>query len=221
LPEGASDALAAALPNPGLSSWLPLVATAQLKPGETVLVHGATGVAGQLAIQIAKHLGAGRIVAAGRNADQLAKLPQLGADVVIDLKAQEPELLESYTLAAGSAGIDVVLDYLWGAPTEVLLRSLVRKGFPTARAGTRFIQIGESAGPVISLPATTLRGAAITITGSGTMPSRQLLSEAFEQLMDLASRSRLQIEIEEVPLSQIQEAWARHDIHGRRLVLVP
>src|SRR5436190_859346 len=78
IPDGVDDVTAAALPNPALSSWLPLVSTAQFKPGETVLVLGATGTAGQLAVQIAKLLGAGRVVGAGRNPKVLSRLPALG-----------------------------------------------------------------------------------------------------------------------------------------------
>ncbi|HEV8499320.1 MAG TPA: zinc-binding alcohol dehydrogenase family protein, partial [Gemmatimonadaceae bacterium] len=85
IPDGVEDDTAAALPNPALSSWLPLVWRAHLQPGETVLILGATGVAGKLAIQIAKHLGAGRVVAAGRNPRVLETLPALGADATIAL----------------------------------------------------------------------------------------------------------------------------------------
>jgi NADPH:quinone reductase-like Zn-dependent oxidoreductase len=85
IPDGIDDVTAAALPNPALSSWLPLVWRARLEPGETVLVLGATGVAGKLAVQIARHLGAGRVVAAGRNERVLATLPELGADAIIAL----------------------------------------------------------------------------------------------------------------------------------------
>src|SRR5262245_50861756 len=75
IPDGVDDVTAAALPNPALSSWLSLVWRANLKPGETVLILGATGVAGKLAVQIARHLGAGRVVAAGRNEQVLKTLP--------------------------------------------------------------------------------------------------------------------------------------------------
>ena len=153
LPEGVSDAVAAALPNPGLSSWLPLVTTARLAAGETVLVLGATGVAGQLAVEIAKHLGAGRVVAAGRNESVLKRLRQLGADSDISLAVPDEELEKAFAQEAGDGGFGVVLDYLWGHPTEVLLAAMTHKGFPTQGSGTRLIQIGESAGPVISLPA--------------------------------------------------------------------
>jgi NADPH2:quinone reductase len=221
LPEGVSNIVAAALPNPGLSSWLPLVTTARLAPGETVLVLGATGVAGQLAIQIAKHLGGGRVIAAGRNEGVLAGLPHLGADSVISLTASDDELEQAFAREGSTGGFDVVLDYLWGHPTEVLIRSMTRKRFPTPSSGTRLIQIGDSAGPVISLSAQALRSAGVTIVGSGVMPAMEVLSSAFKQLMDLAAHNKIHIEVESVPLQDIETAWTRTDSQGRRLVIVP
>jgi NADPH2:quinone reductase len=221
VPDGVDDVTAAALPNPGLSSWLPLITTARLEPGENVLILGATGVAGQLAIQIAKHLGAGRVVAAGRNEQILNTLDKLGADATIRLTLAEAEVAEAFSQAGATAGFDVVLDFLWGHPTEVFLSAATRRGFPSARSGTRLIQIGESAGPVISLPAMALRSAGIIITGSGTMPTMELLSSAFQQLLDLAVHDKIHIEVEPVPLHDIESAWARSDLHGRRLVIVP
>ena len=221
VPDGVDDAVAAALPNPGLSSWLPLITSARLAPGENVLILGSTGVAGQLAIQIAKHLGAGRVVAAGRNKANLTTLRALGADASISLDAADGELAEAFSQEGAVAGFDIVLDFLWGHPIEVLLAALTRRGFPSPRSGTRLIQIGDCAGPVISLSATALRSAAITIVGSGVMPPLSVLSEAFEQLMNLAARDQLRINVEPVPLSDVEKAWTRTDLRGRRLVMIP
>lgn len=221
VPDAVSDVLAAALPNPALSSWLPLITTARLVPGESVLILGATGVAGQLAIQVAKHLGAGRVVAAGRNQATLTTLHAVGADATVSLDAADGDLAEAFSQAGAAAGFDVVLDFLWGHPTEVLLAALTCRGFPSAKSGTRLIQIGDSAGPLISLPATALRSAAITIVGSGAMPSLSVLSEAFAQLMNLVARDQLRIDVEPLPLSDVEKAWARTELHGRRLVMIP
>jgi NADPH:quinone reductase-like Zn-dependent oxidoreductase len=221
VPDGVDDVVAAALPNPGLSSWLPLITSARLAAGESVLILGATGVAGQLAIQIAKHLGAARVVAAGRNEDILAELPELGADATIRLGLADVDVAEAFSQAGGAAGFDVVLDFLWGHPTEVFLAAVTRRGFPSAQSGTRLVQIGESAGSVISLSAMALRSAAITITGSGVMPPLSVLSNAFEQLMNLAARGQLHIKVEPVQLADIEHAWTRTDVHGRRLVMIP
>ena len=221
IPDGVEDVVAAALPNPALSSWLPLVSTAQLAPGGSVLVLGATGVAGQLAIQIAKHLGADRIVAAGRNEALLDKLRQLGADAVIQLTGTDDEIKLAFTSASGPEGFSVVLDYVWGRPTELLLAAITRKGFPSPRAGTRLVQIGAGAGPVITLPAEALRSAALTIVGSGVMPAMDVLSKALKELMDLAAQGRIHIDVEPTPLSEVEKAWTRGDSPGRRVVIVP
>jgi NADPH:quinone reductase-like Zn-dependent oxidoreductase len=220
LPDGVDDVVAAALPNPGLSSWLPLITVARLSRGENVLILGATGVAGRLAIQVAKHLGAGRVVAAGRNQDILSVLNKLGSDATIGLNQADDELAEAFSQQADVAGFDVVLDFLWGHPVEVLLTSMTRKGFPSARAGTRLIQIGDSAGSVISLPAMALRSSAITIAGSGVMPPLSVLSESFAQLFVLAAHNQLHVDVEAVPLADIEKVWTRGDLDGRRVVIV-
>jgi len=108
IPDGVDDFTAAALPNPALSSWLPLVWRAQLHPGETVLVLGATGVAGKLALQIAKHLGAGRVVAAGRNKQVLETLPDLGADAIIALDQPDQELTAAFVREASHKSFDII-----------------------------------------------------------------------------------------------------------------
>jgi len=221
VPNGVTDVVAAALPNPGLSSWLPLLTATRLAAGESVLVLGATGVAGQLAVQIAKHLGASRVIAAGRNQDVLSGLRQLGADSVISLAVPDEELEAAFAQEGRNGGFGIVLDYLWGHPTEILLAAMTRKGFPTQRSGTRLIQIGESAGPVISLPAQALRSSGVMIAGSGGIPNMELLSSAFQQLLGLAARSKIHIDVETVPLHDIEAAWTRADLHGRRLVIVP
>jgi NADPH2:quinone reductase len=221
IPDGVDDVVAAALPNPALSSWLPLVTSAQLAPGGSVLVLGATGVAGQLAIQIAKHLGAGRVVAAGRNDSAFGKLREIGADAVISLRQPDQDLMDAFKHHSGEAGFDVVLDYLWGHPVEMLVESMNRKGFPAPRSGTRLVQIGDSAGAAITLKAMTLRGAAITISGSGVMPSMEVLTKSLQELMDLACRNQIHVDVEVIPLADIEKAWARDDLHGRRLVIMP
>jgi NADPH:quinone reductase-like Zn-dependent oxidoreductase len=113
VPEQVDDVTAAALPNPALSAWLALSWRARLQPGEMVLILGATGVAGQLAVQIAKHLGAERVVAAGRNRRVLTTLRDLGADATIALDLSDQELTAAFIREAGPRRFDVVLDYLW------------------------------------------------------------------------------------------------------------
>ena len=149
VPSGLDDDTAAALPNPGISAWLSLTHRAKLAPGETVLVLGATGVVGQLAVQIAKLLGAKRVIGAGRNERVLGTLNELGADATIQLDQPQDSLQEAFARAAGDEGFDVVLDYLWGRPTEALLAAITKSEFAVVTKETRLVQAGESAGPTI------------------------------------------------------------------------
>jgi NADPH2:quinone reductase len=222
VPDDVDDDTAAALPNPALSSWLPLVWRARLTPGETVLILGATGVAGKLAIQIAKHLGAGRVVAAGRNRQVLETLPDLGADATIALDQADQELIAAFEREAGHERFDVVLDYVWGRPTEILLKALTGHDVMAESDTLRLIEIGEMAGPVISLPAAALRSSGIEIYGSGGGGiSPAAILDAFPQLWALAASGELRIDTEPVPLAEIEDAWRRTDFHGRRLVVRP
>lgn len=222
VPDGIDDDTAAALPNPALSSWLPLVWRARLKQGETVLILGATGVAGKLAIQIAKHLGAGHVVAVGRNKDVLETLPDLGADATIALDQREEALIAAFQREARREAFDVVLDYLWGRPTELLLNAITRDDVTGGSSTVRLVEIGEMAGPTISLSAAALRSAGIEIYGSGggSIPHTAIF-DAFPQLWALASSGKLRIDTEEVALAEIEKAWRRTDLSGRRIVIRP
>src|SRR5260370_21909514 len=152
VPSGLDDDRAAALPNPGVSAWLSLTQRAQLAPGETVLILGATGVIGQLAVQMAKLLGARRVIGAGRNERMLSMLSELGADATIQLDQDQDSLKEAFARAAGDQGFDVIIDYLWGRPTEALLAAITKSEFAVVTKETRLVQAGESAGPTISYP---------------------------------------------------------------------
>ena len=170
LPVEIEDETAAALANPGVSAWLSLTHRAKLAAGETVLILGATGVTGQLAVQIAKLLGAKRVVGVGRNEKVLARLGDLGADATIQLDQSAELLRDAYVSEMGEAGFDVILDYLWGEPTEALLAVLSKTEFAAATRETRLVQVGESAGAKITLPAAVLRSAPVTILGTGGIP---------------------------------------------------
>jgi NADPH2:quinone reductase len=221
IPEGVDDATAAAITNPGVSAWLSLSGRAKLAPGETVLVLGATGVTGKLAVQIAKLLGAARVIAAGRNELALGTLPALGADLTIALDKPDLELAEALARAAGDTGFHVIMDYVWGHPTEVLLSAITRSEFAAATSETRLVQVGESAGPVISLSAAVLRSTALTILGTAGIPPREALEDAYRQVMARAASGELRIDTERVSLADIENAWQREVRGGRRLVIVP
>jgi NADPH:quinone reductase-like Zn-dependent oxidoreductase len=219
LPDGLNDDIAAALPNPGVSAWLTLKERAKLAPGETVLILGATGVTGKLAMQVAKILGAGRVVAAGRNEKALNSLLEFGADATIQLDKSGEELSKFFATEAGDKGFQVVIDYLWGPPTEALLASLTRNEFAAIGSETRLVQVGESAGAAISLPAAVLRSAPVTIMGTAGMPAPEILMDAFQQVLAYGVSGKLRIDTERVPLADIESAWQRE---GRsRLVIIP
>lgn len=223
VPDNVSDEVAAALPNPALSSWLPLIWRAQLIQGETVLILGATGVAGKLAIQIAKHLGAGRVVAVGRNKNILESLNELGADATISLELPDEKLRDAFMWEAKSNHIDVVLDYLWGHPMEVLLDALTGHDTLTVSSRVRLVEIGEMAGAIIKLHAATLRSSGIEIYGSGGggIVPPQAIFEAIPQVWSLAASGALRIDVETVPLADVGKVWGQQDSKGRRIVLVP
>jgi len=219
VPENINDETAAALPNPGVSAWLSLAHRAQLARGENVLILGATGVTGKLAVQIAKLLGAARVVAAGRNPEALNQLHDLGADATIPLTLSATELSDAFVREAGQSGFQVVMDYLWGPPAEAFLAAITRTEFTEVGAETRYVQVGESAGPTITLPAAVLRSTALKIMGTAGIPSREVLADAFQQVMAYAAQGKLRIDTEQAPLADIENAWQR-DQSGRRLVIV-
>ena len=220
VPEALSDETAAAIPNPGVSAWLSLKHIAKLAAGETVLILGATGVTGKLAVQIAKILGAGRVVAAGRNQQALGALGELGADTTIRLDLPEEDLVEAFRAEAARKRFDVIIDYLWGHPTEALLAAMTAKEFAAAGSPIRLVEVGESAGPNITLPAAVLRSTALTILGTAGIPPWDVLIDAFQQVMNYAAQAKLRIETDKVPLAEIADAWKR-DARGRRLVVIP
>ena len=148
VPDGLDDLTAAAVLNPGVSAWLSLAHRAELRPGERVLIAGATGVTGKLAVQAARLLGAGEIVAVGRNRESLRRVAELGAHVTLALD-DDPGAV--FAEAFGDKGFDVVIDYLWGPPTEALLGVLSRTDLRAAARRTRLVHVGSMAGPSIAL----------------------------------------------------------------------
>jgi NADPH:quinone reductase-like Zn-dependent oxidoreductase len=221
LADSLDDLTAAALPNPGVSAWLTLTHGAKIAAGETALILGATGVTGQLAVQIAKLHGAKRVVAAGRNESALAKLNTMGADETIQIAQSDEALKIEFARAAGDDGFDVIIDYLWGHPTEVLIAAITKSEFAPVTKQTRLVQVGESAGPTISLPAAVLRSTALTIMGTAGIPPIQVLMDAMQQVMQRGASGELRIETERVPLAEVEQAWSRKESSGRRIVLVP
>jgi NADPH:quinone reductase-like Zn-dependent oxidoreductase len=221
LPEAINDVTAAGIANPAMSSWAALTARAKFVAGESVLILGATGVAGQLAVQVAKRLGARRVIAAGRNPQALQKLKALGADAVISLDQEQAPLVSALRTEIAEAGVDVVLDYLWGHPAESVLQALAQKGLRKASSRVRFIQIGESAGKTISLPAATLRSSGLELLGSGFgSASLDQIRQALAEFFQIAAREPFQFHVKTAPLREIEALWD-HAEEGTRLVFQP
>ncbi len=214
VPDDLDDATAAAIANPGMSSWAALVERARIAPGATVLVNGATGAAGRLAVRIARHLGAARVIATGRN---VAALGAAGADAAIPL-GQPEEALEDAFCEQFATGVDIVLDYLWGASARSLLIAAAKAG--KEGVPIRFVQIGSAGGAEIALPAAVLRSSAIEMMGSGLgSVGIDRLVASIGGVLRAAVAAGLTLDHRTVPLSDVERAW-NQDQDARRTVFV-
>ena len=216
LPDGLDSATAAGLANPGMSSWVALQYRAQFRAGESVLILGATGAAGQLAVQIAKRLGARRVVAAGRNPEALTSLKDLGADAVITLEQPHDALVAAFRGEIAEHGVDVVLDYLWGAPAEAALAAIGQKGLSHAAPRIRFIQIGQSAGASITLAGATLRSSGVELLGSGFgSASMKQIFAALAEFFEQAAKAPFTTKVQAMPLRDVETLWNAPERSGR------
>ena len=207
LPDEIGDVAAAAIVNPGMASWTALIERAQLRSGESVLINGGTGTAGHLAVQVAKHLGARRVVATGRNLDALAVAARLGADTTIPLGTDQDAFEAAVAAQFRDGGFDVVLDYLWGWPAERILAA----GAKTSKDTTplRFVQVASLNAPSLTLPSPALRSSPTTLMGSGigSIPTDRLLA-SFDALLKVAVPAGFKVETSTLPLSEIEKVWA-------------
>ena len=216
LADGVDDVTAAALGNPGLASWGALLGRARLQPGESVLVNGATGVAGQQGIQAAKVLGARKAIATGRDEATLEKLRALGADETIWLRQTDEALTQSFRAAL--AEVDVVLDYVCGHSAELILGAAMGHGGPEGERRIRYVQIGAIGGDSISLKAEWLRSSGLELMGSGLGSlSAAAILESLQRMYEVAASTGLKIETEAIPLADVEAAWGRAE-SGRRMV---
>jgi NADPH:quinone reductase-like Zn-dependent oxidoreductase len=216
LPAETDPVQVAAAMNPAMSSWIALRRRINFQPGQSVLIMGATGNAGRLAIQVARTLGAGRIIAVGRGADRLAGL---GADATVSLDGN----MRAVAQALGEAGkdVDVVLDYLWGQPTHDALYAIVPRRVDDNQALT-WIQIGSVAGRESSIPSAALRATGLQIVGSGqgSVSTRDIVAE----LADLAAAVNshtFTIGARAVPLADVERAWTGARASTDRIVITP
>jgi NADPH:quinone reductase-like Zn-dependent oxidoreductase len=210
IPEG-DDAVAAALGIAGLAGWMAVEERGGLAPGERVLVLGATGFVGSVAVQAARLLGAERIVAAGRDPERLERCRELGADATVVLG--EPDgMADALRAAFPDGGPQLVVDPLWGAPAAAAMA--------IAPVDMRLVQLGQSAGAEIALASATVRGRRLRIVGHTVFEAPvEALAEAHRRMLDHAALGELRARLDAMPLARAAEAWDRQRA-GTRVKLV-
>jgi len=225
IPDSLNDITAAAIANPGMSAWAALMERAHLVAGETVLVNGATGTAGRIAVQLAKYLGAGKVIATGRNVEELEEVRQLGADVVVpfSLGVLHPSGAEDYEEALKKVfetGIDIVIDYLWGESATTILVAIAKTVDETP---VRFVHVGAASREEnIYLPGTALRASAILLMGSGIgSVSRLSLMRSIRNVFEAVQPAGLKIATKAVPLSKVEEVWEKATGKPRVVFTIP
>ena len=224
LPDGIDDVAAAALPNAVFGAAAALRLRAGIAADETVLINGATGVTGMVAIQIAKHYGAKKVIAMGRNAEVLKQLPGLGADEVISLMQDDDAVVNRLKEIHSTTPIDIVIDYTWGHPAELILQSLKGNSVSAFTHRVRYLTVGAMAGDKITLSSEILRSSDIEILGSGLgslsqKDMQQLNAVLLPEMMQLVASGGLKIETVTAPLKDIETAW-NMNTGGKRLVIV-
>jgi len=222
LPAGVSDATAAALANAVIGSAMGLRFKARIQAGDVVLINGATGFTGRVAVQLAKHYGAKKVIATGRNQQSLNDLLELGADEIISIKQDDEQFIAQLKEMHTNTPIDVIIDYLWGHTAEMILASLMGNGSFTHKI--RFVSVGSMSGDLIQLSAANLRSVDLQLTGSGLGSwqkdeVRKLFSEILPEMFQLAAAGKLKVETIEVKLADIADLWNLDVPDGRRLVV--
>jgi NADPH2:quinone reductase len=213
LPESVPDGVAAALGTPGIAAYLGLTRRAELKAGETILILGASGVLGTIAVQVARLLGAGRVIAAARDDRGLARAKELGADATVDLK--QADGLTDRIKEASQGQLNVVIDPVWGAPGVAAMEALSPFG--------RFVQLGASAGQEAVVKSGVVRGRYLSVLGYNTfVVPWEDQAAAYRALLDYVLAGRLKVEFEVLPLEAAPEAWKQQaSSPHRKLVLSP
>jgi NADPH:quinone reductase-like Zn-dependent oxidoreductase len=219
LPEGTDVLKIAAAMNPAMSSWVALRRRVPIEPGQSVLILGATGSAGQMAVQVAKRLGAGEVIGAGRDKARLDALADFGADATVALTDDASETAAA--LAQAASEVDLVIDYLWGEPASEAMMALLRARSDRSRA-LNWIQIGSMAGPTIELPSVALRSANFRLQGNGqgAVSTRTYLAE-LPSLIEEIDNGGLAVAARPVPLAEVETVWSAPDVPGERTVFVP
>ena len=223
LPAGIDNVSAAALPNAVIGSAMGFRFRADMKPGETVLINGATGFTGKIAVQIAKHYGAQKIIVTGRNEQSLQSLLTLGADEIVSVKQNDEAFVTQIKNLHSNTPIDIVADYLWGHTAELILSALKGNGSFTHK--TRFVSIGSVTGDILQLSAENLRSVDLQLCGSGLgswtkSQMQKLFSEILPEMFQLAANKKLEVDTISVSLKDIERLWDMDVPDGKRLVVI-
>jgi len=198
VPEGVDDAVAATCGIAGIAGWLPLAERAPVRPGDRVLVLGATGTVGSIALQVARVLGAERVVAAGRDPDRLERARELGADATVALDGDG--LSERLREAAGAEGPTLVIDALWGEPAQAAVEA--------AAPGARIVHLGQSAGPEATFRSASVRGKRLSILGHSNFAlSTDESKQAYLDVVEHVAAGRIVIDVETFSLDEVGAAW--------------
>lgn len=222
LPENIDNATAAALPNAVMGSAMALRFRAGMQPGENLLINGATGITGKVAVQIAKHYGAKKIIVTGRNMQTFPLLKQLGAHEIVSLQQEDASFVSQLKRIHADTPIDIVIDYLWGHSAELILSALSGDGTFTHK--TRFVSVGAMAGDNLRLSSSILRSTDIQIAGSGLGSwmkdeIQKLFTEILPEMFQLAADNKLKIDTVSVDLKDIEKVWTMGIADGKRLVI--
>jgi NADPH:quinone reductase-like Zn-dependent oxidoreductase len=222
LPAEVDAAQVAAGLNPGLSSWLPLrKRAATLDSLATVLVLGVTGMAGALAVQNARLLGATRVVGVGRNASGLTRARRLGAEP-LELTGDRGQDAQALAEILDGQAPTLVLDFVWGGVAETAFEALGRRGLHDDAGDIAYVEIGAIGGPEAKVPGALLRSRRITISGSGagSTPMAVMRTEIPIYLHHIADGT-IDVPAQAFPLSEIGAAWEAATSGGPRPVVVP
>lgn len=223
IPDGLDDAIAAALPNAVIGAAMALKFKAKIQAGDVVLINGATGVTGRMAVQLARYYGAKKIIGTGRNQQSLSELPALGADETIVITGHDVGFVAQLEALRKATPISIVIDYLWGRTAELILSVLKGNGMFTNPVS--YVSVGSMSGDLIRLSAAIVRSVDLQLTGSGmgSWPKEHVakaLTEILPEAFRLAAEGKLKLETITARLPDISGVWERNVPAGNRLVVM-
>ncbi|MHA3786731.1 quinone oxidoreductase family protein [Flavobacterium hauense] len=220
IPDGLDFETAAALPNALVGSDTALLYRADFQQGQTILINGATGFTGKIAVQMAKLRGAAKVVVTGRNQAILEELKTLGADEIISLNRDDNTIIKQIQESHSQTPIDIVLDYIWGHPVELILEAF--KSLPPRRL--KIVTIGNMAGATISLPSAILRSTQIEFLGSGIgsisfSDIHKYMNEVLPEVFQFVAEGKIKTDLEITELKDVETVWSQTEKLGSRIVI--